>query len=790
MFRNYLKTAWRNLLRNKQYSMLNIVGLSIGLAVALLIGLWTWNAFQFNKNFKNYNSIGSVMVTGTYSGEKQTDPICSPPFAATLRNKYGNYFRHVALLTHPGNSIFAYKDNKVEDMGVYADADFFSIFQPKILQGNYSPKNADEGVFISESLSRKIFGNRNAVGRSLKVNGGNNLLVKGVYEDFPEQSSFHGSVQYIAPLDFYLSTLPNKDEVLQNWNENMFSLYVQLNPAFSAEQVSRKIKEMAAAYETDIRPEVLIHPMSRWHLYGTFKNGKNTGGLIHILYLFMGIGMGVLLLAITNFVNLATAQNAGRATEVGVRKAIGAGRKSLIVQFLVESLMFVFLSGLLALVLAAAAVPVFQRLLGTAIRFPFLDPQFLLLYLLVLLLTGFVGGFYPAFYLSSFQTIKVLKGQSTINGKAWLRKSLIVCQFFIATVLVFLTLIVWRQIDFVQSRPVGYNQKGLVYFNTKDTSFIRHFHVFRTELIHAGAVNNAAIATAPVYQVRLGSGGFDWKGSRDNQNAIFGTTSVSPDFATTVGWRFVKGRNFSVQHPSDSAGIILNEAAANYIGSPAQVGNSIRYRGNDFTVVGIVKNPIMNGPFDNISPGVFFFDRGQGNFVTMRLNPGVSPSASIAKITRIYQKYSPDYPLNLLFVDAQYGNAFVDIERSARLISIFSVLSIFIAVLGLFGLSSYAVEQKRKEIGIRKVLGASILSLWNLFVKEFLLLLTVSFALAVPVSLILMNNWLASFDYRTAVVPSMFIIGIGLSVLIALLAISFRILKAVKVNPVRNLRTE
>ncbi|MFT4203125.1 MAG: ABC transporter permease [Chitinophagaceae bacterium] len=791
MFRNYLKTAWRNIVRNRQYAVLNIAGLSIGLAVSLMIGLWTYSAFQYNKNFKHYNAIGMLMVTGTFSGEKETDPICSPPFVTTLRNKYGNYFQHVTLSTHAINSVFAQKDRKVEDMGVYADPEFFEIFQPTLLQGNYSTDNAKNGLFISASLAKKLFGTDNPIDQPLRINGGNNLLVKGVYEDFPDNSSFYKSVQYIAPLDFNIATLPySKSQIMEAWNINRFTGYAQLNPAFSAEQVSHIIKNIALEHELDIRPETMIHPMSKWHLYGEFKNGKNTGGLINVVRLFIGVGIGVLLLAISNFVNLATAQNAGRAREVGVRKAIGAGRGSLIAQFLTESMLFVFISGIVALVVATLCVPLFQRIIGSTLAVKSLGWNFIGSYMAVLLFTGLLGGFYPAFYLSSFQTTKVLKGQTTINGKTWLRKSLIVGQFFVATVLMFMTLLVWRQVTFVKSRPLGYNPKGLIYFNTKDTALTKHFEVFRTALIHSGVVANAAISTAPVQQLNMSNGGFDWKGAGDKQNAVFGTTSVSTDFASTVGWQFVQGRNFSVEHPSDSTGILLNQAAANYIGDAAKIGNTINFRGDDFTIVGIIKNPVMNGPFDNTTPSVFFFEKGNGNYVTMRLNPKTSASAAVAKIEKLYKQYSPDYPLNLLFVDTQYGINLKDIERSANLIGIFSILSIVIGVLGLFGLSSYAVEQKRKEIGIRKVLGAPVFVLWKSFAQEFLLLVTLSFTIAVPVSLTMMRNWLAAFDYRTTISPYLFIIGIVLSICVALFAISFKILKAVRANPVDSLRTE
>lgn len=788
MFKNYIKIGFRNLVRNKQYSLLNIVGLSFGLAVVLIIALWTWNAFQFNKEFKNYNTIGQVMVTGTYSGEKQTDPICSPPFASTLRTKYGNYFQHVALATHPLSNILANKQTKIEETGVFAEADYTNIFQPTILKGKASLSQKD--ILIAASLAKSLFGIEDPIGKPITLNGKDVLTISGVFEDFSSQTSFYKNVQYIAPLDIFYRSLPyDKEHMLQMWNLNYFALYVQTNPSNTFDQISIKIKDIAAPYETDIKPEVLLHPMSRWHLHNEFKNGKNTGGLIDTVRLFIAIGIGVLLLAITNFVNLATAQNTSRSIEVGVRKAIGAGRFNLIYQFLVESFLFVIISGVLAVVLAFAGLPIFRKLTASNLDLNFSVIVFVGCYLLVLFLVGILGGLYPAFYLSSFQPVKVLKGQLSFGGKKYLRKSLIVCQFFIATVLIFMTILVWRQINYVKDRPLGYDTNRLVYFSTKDTSLVKHFSAYRTALLKSGSVENVTISSAQVYQLRKSEGGFNWDGERDNSNAIFGTTDVSPDFANTVGWQFVKGRNFSVDHPSDSSAIILNVAAANYIGKEAQIGHRIRFQDVNYTIIGIVNNPIMNSPFGKIEPGVFFLDKGIGKYITMRLKSDQSTVSLLQDVTNITKSYSSDAP-NLLFVDTSYQKAFIKIERNAKFISVFSILAIFIAVLGLFGLSSYAVEQKRKEIGIRKVLGASILQLWNQFVKEFLLLIILSFIVSIPISIILMRDWLAPFDYRTSIAPSLFITGIFVAISIALLTISSKVLNAVKANPVKNLRSE
>ncbi|PZP51198.1 MAG: hypothetical protein DI598_03840 [Pseudopedobacter saltans] len=788
MIKNYIKIGFRNLIRNRQYALLNIVGLSFGLAVVLVIALWTWNAFQFNKEFKNYNTIGQVMVTGTYSGEKQTDPICSPPFASTLRTKYGNYFQYVALATHPLSNILANKQTKIEETGVFAESDYTNIFQPKILKGNAEIGQKD--ILIAASLAKSLFGNEDPIGKPVILNGKDILSVSGVFEDFSSETSFYKSIQYIAPMDIFYSYLPyDKERILQMWNLNYFSLYVQTNPTNTFGQISAKIKDIAAPYETDIKPEVLLHPMSRWHLHNEFKNGKNTGGLIYTVRLFIAIGIGVLLLVITNFVNLATAQNAGRSVEVGVRKAIGAGRSNLIYQFLVESFLFVFISGVLAVILAFVGLPIFRKLTASNLELNFSFIVFVGYYLFVLFLVGILSGLYPAFYLSSFQPVKVLKSQLSFGGKNYLRKSLIVCQFFIATVLIFMTMLVWRQINYVKNRPLGYDTNRLVYFNTKDTSLVKHFSAYRTALLKSGSVENVAISSAPVYQLRKSEGGFNWDSERDNSNAIFGTTDVSPDFANTVGWQFVKGRNFNLNHPSDSSAIILNVAAANYIGKEAQIGHRIRFQDVNYTIIGIVNNPMMNSPFGKIEPGLFFLDKGIGQYITMRLKSDQPAASLLQDVTKIAKSYSSDAP-NLLFVDTSYQQAFIEIERNAKFISVFSILAIFIAVLGLFGLSSYAIEQKRKEIGIRKVLGASIFGLWNQFVKEFLLLIILSFIVSIPISIILMPNWLAPFDYRTTISPIMFIIGIGVAISIALLTIGSKILSAVKANPVNNLRSE
>lgn len=793
MLKNYFKISWRNLRKNKMHSFINITGLASGMAVAMLIGLWIYDEVSFDKNFKNHDRIARVIQNVTNNGEVQTWNSVPYPLAEELRKNYGEDFKHVVMGAGAGDHVLSVGDKKLTKQGVYFEKGAIEMFSLRMLQGNKNSLDDPSSVILSSSAAKAYFGDADPVSQTLKIDNDFDVKVTGVYEDFPANSSF-ANWQFISTWDILFSQSDWMKTMDDPWRPNSFLLFVQLTGNAEMGKVSSKIKDAKLKKVNEQlakkKPELFLHPMDKWHLYSEFKNGVNTGGAIQYVWMFGIIGVFVLLLACINFMNLSTARSEKRAKEVGIRKTVGSLRRQLILQFFNESLVTVAFAFVLSLVMVMLALPFFNEIAGKKMSILWSNPVFWLLSIGFALFTGLIAGSYPAFYLSSFRPIKVLKGTFKAGRFAALpRQVLVVIQFTVSVVLIIGTIIVYQQILFAKNRPVGYTRDGLATVSI-NSAIHERFDIVQNELLQSGAIIAMAESQSPTTDIWSSTSGFDWKGKDPNLSTDFKYITVSYDYGKTIAWEIKEGRDFSREFTTDTLSLILNEAAVKYIGFKKPVGETMTWWGQPLQVVGVVKNMVMQSPYDEAIPTIFNMSVEAQNMAILKLNPAISAKDALARIEPVFKKLNPDQPFEYRFADEQYAQKFGNEERVGKLAGIFSILAVLISCLGLFGLATFVAEQRIKEIGVRKVLGASVLSVWNLLSKDFVRLVLLSFLIAVPVSYYFMNNWLQNYEYRTGLSWWVFAAaGIG-SLLITVLVVSFQAIKAAIANPVKSLRTE
>lgn len=736
-----------------------------------------------------------VLQQHTKDHTTYTDWALPMPLAEALRRDYGAAFEGVSLV-YSGVYNITYAEKKLSAKGTFMEPDGPSMFSLELLSGNKNALNDPASVLLSQSMARRLFGNKDPLNQVIRITNQFNVKVAGVYKDLPKNTSLSGDAEFIAPWQFAVSNWDWIGKEKGNWNYNLFKLAVQLAPNVRMEDVSARIRNVLAAHITQppgeqVVTNLILHPMSRWHLYDFDERGHSVPGNLQYLWLFGAIGFFVLLLACINFMNLSTARSIKRAREVGIRKTIGSRRTQLIVQFFGESVLTTMISFLLAIVIVQLALPWFNALTDKDIRVRWFSGWFWLAGMLICMITGLLAGSYPAFYLSSFKPVKVLKGLFKGGAGAHIpRKVLVVLQFSISIFLIIGTTIIYRQIQYAKNRPVGYNREGLLSVQMTTPEIYARTPQIRNELLASGAVLEMALSQCPVTEIWVGSDGFDWKGKAPSVDGRFAVVAASIEFGKVAGWQFVEGRGFSKAFPTDSNGLVITENAARYMGIPHPTGTVITWHGKNYTILGVVKNVMMTSPFGDDSRVVFPMLREPGNFMVLRMNPARPLSESMKTIAGIFQKHNPFAPFEYSFVDEDYAKKFVNEERIGKLATLFSGLAIFISLLGLFGIASFMTEQRTKEIGIRKVLGAPVTGLWNLLSKELILLVVIAITVAVPAGYYAMGGWLHRYNYRIDVSWPLFLFPAVASLLIAVCTISFQIIRAIRANPVRSLRSE
>ncbi len=795
MFRNYLKIAFRGLVKNKGYSFINIFGLASGMAVAMLIGLWVYDELSFNRYFRNYDRIAKVMQRGVFNGEVFHAEYNPAPMGQELRTVYGDNFTHVVMSSWTADHILAYNDTKLTRKGNYLSANAPDMFTLTMRRGTRAGLNDLNSVLLSESTARALFGETDPLGKLIKLDNKLDVKVTGIYEDFPYNTEFR-DMTFIAPWDLYLASNNWVKQAQDNadWGNFSWQVLVQLAPNAGFDAVSAKIKDIRLKHNPEvafIKPAVYLLPMSQWHLFSGWDKSGNLDGRIQYVWLFGIIGIFVLLLACINFMNLSTARSEKRAKEVGIRKAVGSVRLQIISQFFSESFLVVALSFVVAILLILLALPVFNRVADKQITIAWTNAVFWTISLGFCLFTGLLAGSYPAFYLSSFQAVKVLKGTFKAGRFASVpRQVLVVIQFTVSVTLIVGTIIVFRQIQYAKGRPVGYDRSGLITVAMNTPELHQHYNTLRDALIRTGAVIDMSTSSAPATDLNSQNAGFSWAGKDPDFKDNFGTIAVSHDFGKTVGWQFVQGRDLSRQYTSDSSGMVLNETAVRYMGLKHPVGMEIKWNGTPYKVVGVIRDMIMESPFKPVTQTVYMLNYGWANVINIKLNPARSTRESIAKIEPVFRKFNPGSPFDYQFSDQQYALKFAAEERIGQLASGFALLAVLISCLGLFGMASFVAEQRTKEVGIRKVLGASIINVWLLLSGDFLRLVLIAFCIATPVAWHFLSNWLQKYEYRTELSWWIFALSGAGALLITLLTVSYQSIKAALMNPVKSLRSE
>ncbi len=784
MIKNYIKIALRKLVRNQAYSTINIGGLASGMTVALLIGLWVYDELSFDSYFQNRRQLAQVMVNQTFGGQTYTGGTVAMPLGDALRTKYAGDLKAVSLTSWIDSHLVSVGEKSVSSSGMWVQRDFPDMFSFAMIQGSSDVLKDPSTVLISQSLAKNLFGDGDPLNKALRIDNRLDMIVGGVYEDLPHNTTFYSSNIFL-PWDHK----DNWRNSQTSWSNHCGQLFVQLGDKANLEETSEKIKNVPTPFITDVKEEIMLHPMEKLHLYDEFENAKAAGGRIDLVWLIGIIGVFVLLLACINFMNLSTARSEKRSKEVGIRKTVGSKRAQLIGQFLSESILVALIAFLFSIILSQLSLSFFNQLADKTISLPLDNPIFWLLALSFTLFTGIISGSYPAFYLSGFKPIKVLKGTFKAGRFASLpRKILVVIQFTVSITLIIGTLIVFRQIEFAKNRNPGYSRNGLitVWLNTPDLE--KHSEAIQNEVLQTNAVEHLALASqSPAHFSNNNS--IDWRDRDPGLVVYFRNVNVTPEFGKTLGWKISQGRDFIPNAAGDSASVIINETALKIMGLKDPLGEVIQFHDKNYNIVGVVEDLATQSPYRQNEPSIFFTDGWKGLFI-MRLNSSMPVREALAKIEPVFKKHNPNAPFGYSFVDVEYQRKFSNEQKIGSLAGFFAILAVFISCLGLFGLASYVAEQRTKEIGIRKVLGASVLNLWKMLSKDFVVLVIIACAISTPLSFTFMDNWLQNFEYRTPITWGVFaIVGTG-TLVITLLTVSFQAIKAAVANPIRSLRTE
>jgi len=785
MIHNYLKTTFRNLWKNKGFTFLNIFGLGIGIACASLIFLWVEDEINFNNYFSNKENLYKIKDSQTYDGTTFTFDATPGPLAAGIKTEIPG-IKNTARSSWEQQSLFSLGDKNIYERGMYVDSSFLKMFQLEFVQGNAGTAFQQlHSLVITEKMAHKFFGNDNAIGKSLRVDNNASSVVTGVIKDLPESVSFQ--FEWLAPFKIF----ENQNNWLQSWRNNGVLTYVELQPGADTKAINRKLYNYVQSKARDAEAKMSIYPMSRWRLYDSWKDGKEVPGRIRYVHLFSLIAWIILLIACINFMNLSTARSEKRAREVGVRKVLGAGKSKLVGQFIGESVIMALISAVVAVCIIFAVLPAFNSLVEKQLSIRLFQPLHISALLAIALACGLVAGSYPAFYLSSFNPVAVLKGiRIKMNGSAgFIRKGLVVVQFSISIILIISTIIIYKQINHAKNRSLGYDKENLIYLPLQG-KLKEHFNAVKNDLVQTGVVKDAALSQSTVLQLGSNTGDFQWQGKDPDKQVLITVESVSPEYTATMGMRIEKGRNFYDDLKSDSGNIIINQTLAKIIGDKNIIGSLITNGDNKFTVVGVIDDFVYNNLYSPSSPLILFPDTSGTNFLTIRLKKTSNVAGALAKVENVIKANNPGFPFDYKFVDDQFDQFFKTEMLIGKLASVFAFLAIFISCLGLFGLAAYTAERRTKEIGIRKVLGASAKGLAGLLSKEFLILVMISCLIAFPIAWWMMHNWLEGYEYRIPISWPIFLVAGLLAMLIALFTVSVQAIKAALANPIQSLRSE
>ncbi len=785
MIRNYIKIAWRNIVRNRLYSLINISGLAVGMTVTLLIGLWIWDELSFDKHYSNTDRIFKVLVNNTYEDEKVETYPATP---SKLKEAIKNEIPEVELVSHqsyPTDLLIKHETESFIENGIYADSAFFKILSFNIINGSKEvPLSGVNSVSISKKLSEKLFKNEDPIGKMLIVGSNHTLQVNSVFNDVPDNSSLR--VDFVLPIELYLKENP----WTQNWQSGAISTLLMLKSYKMKEQVNRKISGLIQKNCGQCTTSPFIYQYSKLRLHSDFENGKNVGGKIWQVTLFGLIALFILAMACINFINISIAKSTIRGKEIGVRKSVGALKSSLVVQFISEAIITSCISMILAFFLLFLSMPLFNQVTGKSISLMPIDPAFLLALIILTVITGLVAGSYPAYRFSKVKPIKALKGGVSINSNgALLRKILVTGQFSTAILLVIGSVLVYKQMDFINKKNLGFNKNNILVINQND-EIVKHYEGLKNDVRQLPFVKNMTFAGSNIFTIPITTTDPVWNGKPANSSTIFKIFRCDSEFIPTMEIRMLAGRNFNSN--TDSSNYIINSTAMNLMGYSLEnvIGQKLKMWNGEGRIIGVLDDFHNDNLQSKIQPLVMMYSENVGQHYYIKLSDNDNLANQIAQVKAAFDKNHIDYPFEYTLLEDVFKSEYKTEAMLSKLSLFFTFIGIFISSIGLFSLASFVAEQRTKEIGIRKVLGASVGSLLQLLTREFLVLVLLACLIAAPVSWYFMTEWLQKYTYRINISWGVFIVTAIGSVMITLFTIGFQVIKTSLMNPVDSLRNE
>ena len=784
----HLKIMLRNLQRGGIYSAINVGGLAIGMAAAILILAWIYHEWSYDRFHASEKNLYLVKRSSIWAGAIEVRDGAPMPMGPALKADYPDVAR-VARIVVPAY-VFANGEDRFRIRTGYTDPDFLMMFDFPLLQGNRETALDDPySVIITETAAIRLFGQEDPMGQTLLVDREHLMTVTGVMKDLPGNTHFQ--FEALATISFFKVMGWYRED----WNGGQLTTYVELQPNARLDFVNENIRNIINSHtnNSEYTEDVFLYPLRKLHLYSNFENGVPVGGLVETLRLYGFIAGLILLIACINFMNLSTARSQKRAKEVGVRKVMGGKRWSLIRLFLGESMVVAFVAGATGLILALMALPLFSMLMGKQLTFDLTDVRFWLAGLGFVVFTGLLAGSYPAFYLSSFRPVKVLKGLfNRKQGPAFSRKVLVVTQFTIACALIVSTLVVHRQIRHAQNRNTGYNREQLIYVRMEG-EIGKNYELIKQDLLNSRTALSVTKTGSPMTRMQANTTNANWRGKDLDAETLVDLYFVDADWTKTAGTTIIEGRDIDIYtYPTDVSAMLLNETAVKTMNFDDPIGEIVNWFDRDWHVVGVVKDFIIRSPYEPILPMLIAGPPPWGGFNTMhiKLNGHNRMADNLAGAEQIFRQFNPAYPFEYHFIDDEHARKFHNEQRFGRLATCFAVLTIFISCLGLFALVSYMAENRRKEIGIRKVLGASVSDIIILLSKEFIIQVLISVAVASPIAWWAMEKWLSNYAYRTNIPWWLFVVVGCISLGIALLTVGFQAFKAATENPVKAIKSE
>lgn len=789
-----LKAAFRNLRKNKTYNTLNILGLAIGIACAGLIFLWVEDEMNYNAVHIKKNNLYRLNINKKFDGRTFTMGSTPRPMAAALKNEIPGIANAARVSDEPQKVLFSFDDKSLYATGRYADPEIFNMFTLPFEQGNAKNAFAQlHSVVITKATAKKFFGEeKNVIGRTVRIDNQQDFEVTGVLKDLPENTTL--KFEWLAPYEFDIQ----QDQAALDWDSYGPYTYVELDPNTSEATINQQLKNFIHDKEASQQSEAFLFPMSGWRLYSEFEGGKQTGGgRIKQVRMLTIIAWIILLIACINFMNLTIASSQKRAKEVGVRKVLGAEKGRLIAQFIGEALLMTMLAAGVAIIIIMISLPGYNLLMQKNLSMQLNEPAHIIALLIIILVCGLVAGSYPAVYLSSFRPVAVLKGLKLKAGSAvWIKKGLVVLQFAVSVLFIISTIIVYQQLQHIKNRDLGFNKENLVQVDMQH-NIATIFPLIKQDLLQSGLIENAAMIDRAIIGGGNTDSRFRWEGKAPDQEISIAHRGISNEYIATTGMQIIEGRDFDANTVAANNTIVINQAMAKIMGRESAIGKIIESpRGNEegkytgLTVIGVVKDYVYGDMYGRPGPVILFNSPEKANLVYIRPKPQSKPEQAIATIAAVMKKHNPAYPFEYRFVDEQFNDKFQNEALIGKASGIFAALAIVISCLGLFGLAAYTAERRIKEVGIRKVLGASVTGLVGLLSKDFLQLVMIACLVAFPAAWWIMHDWLQAYQYRVAISWWIFVAAGTGAVLIALLTVSTQAIKAALTNPVKTLRSE